>query len=176
MQIKFHGSALWKQIFVCAVSFLLLLWKNEKVKEIAWLGWEEKRNYNEGSEEQKSDGEEGGLMGKDEIRKLASTEEMEGKMFQYKEKERARHRRLEILEETRSWGRIVYVNNGRVIKRQLVQLEEMECIRKGADMLVMSGSLKWWLLAGWHQKGKNRTQGLKGGKYLKYGYTGIFYK
>lgn len=61
MQIQFHGSTLWKQIFICAVSLLLLLWKNEKVKEIAWLGWEEKRGCNEGSGEQKSDGGEGGL-------------------------------------------------------------------------------------------------------------------
>lgn len=98
-------------------------------------------------------------MGKHEIRALASTEEMEGKMFNYEEEKRARHRSLEILEELRSWGHTAYVDNGRVITRQLVQLEEMECIRKGANMLVMSGSLKWWLLAGWHQKGKNLLHG-----------------
>lgn len=46
--------------------------------------------------------EEVSLMCKAETQELASTEEMEGKMFQYKEEERARDRRLEILEETRS--------------------------------------------------------------------------
>lgn len=45
------------QLFVYALSFLFL-WKNEKVKEIDWLGWEEKRDCNEGSGEQKSDEEE----------------------------------------------------------------------------------------------------------------------
>lgn len=45
-------------------------------------------------------------MGKDEIWKLASTEEMEGKVFKYKE-ERARQRRMEILEGLRGWRQIV---------------------------------------------------------------------
>lgn len=60
-------------------------------------------------------------------------------MFKSKEEERARSRRLEILDELRSWGQTVHVNSGRVIRKQLVQLEEMECIRNGAYMLVMSG-------------------------------------
>jgi len=37
---------------------LWLLWRNKNVKEIAWLHREEKRGCNEGSGEQKSDGEE----------------------------------------------------------------------------------------------------------------------
>lgn len=126
-------------------------WKG-KGDSLAGLGREERLQWREWRTEIWW---RGGLVGKDEIQKLAGTEEMEGKIFKYKEEEKARHRRLEILEEPRSWGQIVYVNNGRVIRRQLVQFEEMEHIRKGADILVMSGSLRWWLLAGWHQKGKN---------------------
>lgn len=89
--------------FVCTVSFLLLLWKNEKVKEIVQLGWEEKY-CTEGNAEQKSDGEEGSLISKDKTQKLASTEEMEGKMPTEKV---ARHRRLDISEEPGCRGQIV---------------------------------------------------------------------
>lgn len=76
-------------------------------------------------------------------------------MFKFKQEEMASHRRMEILEEPKSCGQTVYAINGRVIGRQLLWLEEMECIRKGADMLGMSGSLKWQLLTEWHQQRKN---------------------
>lgn len=51
---------------------------------------------------------------------------------------------------------IVSINNERVNRRQMGQSQEIEhFIRKGADMLLMSGSEKWWLLTGWPQKVKN---------------------